>query len=320
MADVKIDILMPTYKPRAEHLRAALESACAQTEKRWLLHIFDEPTEVDVRAIVEPFLNDSRISYERNEKRLGIGGNWNRCVEGAHAPCVQFLFQDDLWTHDYLQQALHILEENATVGMVSMEHAYSFEEGAAAQETFHKVEEARRSVPSGMQNGPQFPRTWIERGLHPNIIGEPSFVMLRRNTMEQAGRFREDMQQTIDTEYWTRMLAKGDSYALRGTFGRFRVHGDAASVRNFGSGTGIFERLIALESAINLLPQEWRAGAKKVLRTERRRMAEKFISRYGGEQVHIPQNVSLPAFMLRHPLILLRAGWRYCRARQKQKE
>ncbi|MDD3896277.1 MAG: glycosyltransferase [Candidatus Peribacteraceae bacterium] len=320
MTDVKVDILMPTYKPRAEHLRAALESACAQTETRWQLHIFDEPTGVDTHSIVEPFLGDNRITFVRNEKRLGIGGNWNRCVERTHAPYVQFLFQDDLWNAEYLRHAMRVLEEHPSVGMVSMEHAYSFEDGAAAQDTFRKVEETRRSVSPGMQNGLQFLRTWIERGLHPNIIGEPSFVMLRRSTMEQAGTFREDMQQTIDAEYWAHMLAKGDWYVLRGTFGIFRVHGDAASVRNFGSGTGIFERLAALKSAIKLLPQEWQSHAKKVLQDERKRMAEKFISRYGEKQVHIPQNVPLPNFLFRHPLLLLRSAWNFYSTRRKARK
>ena len=320
MADARVDILMPTYKPRVEHLRAALESACAQTETRWLLRIIDEPTEVDTERIVEPFLNDSRISYERNEKRLGIGGNWNRCVARTHAPYVQFLFQDDLWNADYLREALQALEGNPTAGMVSLEHTYHFEDGAVAQNTYANVEEARRGVPSGIQNGQQFLLEWLEQGLHPNLIGEPSFVLLRRSLMEQAGTFREDMQQTIDTEYWTRMLAKGDIYILHGTFGTFRVHGDSASVRNFESGTGIFERFIALKSTVCLLPPEKRAHAKKLLQAERKKMVEKFISRYGKKQMHISQNMPLLVFFLNHPILLLRCTWNFHSMRRKVRQ
>lgn len=317
MDNLKIDILMPTYKPNADYLRAALDCVLAQTEENWRLYIVDEPTDIDTEGIVRPYLTDSRISYQKNERRLGIGGNWNRCLQQVSAPYIQFFFQDDLWNANYLKQGVEILEDNPEVGMVSLEHSYSFEGGTAAEDTYARVEEDRSGVSSGLHDGKQFLLEWIERGLHPNLIGEPSFVMLRKSFVDKAGTFRENMQQTIDSEYWTRMLAQANWYFATGTFGTFRVHGDSASVRNFESGTGIFERLQMLRSAIQLLPADKKERAQEVLQNEQKKMVEKFISRYGKRQIHIPQNKSLQSFLLHHPLILIKCVLNFLKVRKK---
>jgi hypothetical protein len=96
----------------------------------------------------------------------------------------------------------------------------------------------------------------MEKGLRPNFIGEPSFVMLRRSLMESVGKFREDMPQGLDTEYWLRCLLRADWYFERTSLGMFRVHGQAASARNDREGLGLYDRLGFYDTLLHLLPAD----------------------------------------------------------------
>jgi len=253
MAEPLVDILMPTYRPHAEHLRAAIESVLTQGESRWRLTIRDEPTDVNTKTIVEPYCIDERIRLSRNEHRLGIGGNWNRCLQDAEAPYVQFLFQDDTWKPDYLASAIKAFETHPRCGLISLGHTYTLEGETDLREHYRHVENTASQIAAGEHGGTAFLLRWMRKALRPNVIGEPSFVMLRRETVQRVGNFREDMQQLLDEEYWVRMLAAADWYRLPGNFGSFRVHADAASARNRAQRWKIAERFRLLGTALRII-------------------------------------------------------------------
>ena len=53
-----VNIFMPTFNPRADFVRAAVDALLAQTEQEWKLLIHDDASDIDVRAMVEPYLSD----------------------------------------------------------------------------------------------------------------------------------------------------------------------------------------------------------------------------------------------------------------------
>ncbi len=318
MEPAKVDIFVPTYRPNEEHLRAAMDSVNVQTEKQWRVFVQDEPTEVDTEEILRPYLEDERISYRKNAVLRGIGGNWNACLEHGEAEYIQYLFQDDLWHPEYLQRGIEILDTNPDVGFVSLGHDYMFEGEIPTKNVYHELKDfINFHLSEGRQNGIKFLLWWMEKGLHPNVIGEPSYVMLRRNTVKEVGKFREDMQQNLDSEYWTRMLAKSNWFYLPGSFGTFRVHEEAASMRNFNSGAGIFDRLRILKSATALLPKSEKRRAKQIQKRNMRIMVEKFIERYGKKHIRIQEHERLGIFLLRHPLLLIACIKNFAKKRKR---
>src|SRR5947207_693209 len=82
-----VDILIPTYNPKPEHLTEALKSLQNQTFRNFRAFIRDDCSPNGrTFSIVEPFLSDVRIQYEDGKHRLGIGGNWNACVKATSSP------------------------------------------------------------------------------------------------------------------------------------------------------------------------------------------------------------------------------------------
>ncbi len=276
-----INIFVPTYEPQARHLKEAIESILAQTEKRWTLLIHDDASTVDVNEIIKPYLADPRIRFERSDGRLGIGGNWNACLEQAVAPFVQFLFQDDVWTPTYLERSIAILERDEGIGFTAANHTYRTDDGKPAGDHYEYVRHKREEVlKSGRYDGREFLMQWVREGLHPNLIGEPSFVMMRREMIERTGLFSHDLPQCLDLEYWTRLLINTHWQYIPEELGFFRVHPQAASAVNQQSGAGIFDRLVCLKRLQSSLNNP---AEKKIVRDSIRRsiddMVRKFFTR-----------------------------------------
>lgn len=279
----RVTICLPTYNPQLEHLRAAIGSVLAQTFSDWELCIHDDASTTDVHAIITPFLKDKRIRFARSSKRLGIGGNWNAAAKMGTAPYVAYLFQDDLWDTRYLERGVKVLEEFPDAGFVAMQHGYLMDgqTNAAATGIYDEVKRKRaETFREGIIRREHFLHHWIGMGLRPNLIGEPSFVMLKRSLMEQVGSFREDMRQGLDAEYWMRCLLKTDGYWIADSMGEFRVHPAAATARNEDNGAGMADRLRMFRSLIKMLPAgHEKSHAKRVFRRELLGMGKKALTR-----------------------------------------
>ncbi len=332
---------MPAYEPKREHIRAAVESVLAQTFADWTLLINDDASQREnTEAHIADFLTDPRISFSRNERNLGIGGNWNatwkahtvmadsspspggRAVRGGRGGrgvresgmgAIAFLFHDDLWEPAYLERMLAALDAHPSAGFACADHAY-LREGDVR--TFPLYDELRafkqENVTPGLHDHRTFLRWWMDRGLHPNVIGEPSFVVLRRSLMEEVGPFDEEMKQFLDIEYWTRCLLRSDFVYVAQSLGSFRVHPEGTSALNEAAGRGVFERLITLERIANALPRNQKRRAHRAIVRALAGMIDKYRNRRKrGGTISLQGSGGLRQFILRHPVLLLRAGLRW---------
>lgn len=308
----KASILIPLYKPNAKHLQEALESLLSQTEQDFEVIICEEPTDVDALPMLEDVLKDERFQHFKNEQCLGIGGNWNRCFSHASSPIIACLFQDDLWDTDYLESALQIFEQHPRVGFISMNHRYQHDEDLWTKEGYEKLDAIKKEVlHPGVWSGEKFLTMWLKREMHPNLIGEPPFVVLRKEVMEEVGPFNEHMPQFLDVEYWLRCLLKTDWYYEDKLHGAFRIHGQAASFKNNESGQGLYDRLTCYELLISRLSGNLKKLAKQSRKKAVQSMAEKFLNRVEHKKgVSSKGSGQVFKFALRHPLMVASAGVR----------
>ncbi len=309
-----VDVLIPTYNPKSQHLAEALAALQAQRYQQWHALIHDDCSTVDVAAMVEPYMHDARFSFMRSNTRRGIGGNWNACAKLSSSPIVAYLFQDDVWNDTYLENAVQILQKHPHVGFVSMAHEYRGEGGMTNLPLYESLQEFRRQkIEPGLHDGRKFLQFWVENELTPNIVGEPDFVVMRRSVMEKAGPFLEDMPQFLDTEYWLRLLTLTNWYNLRDKdYGVFRVHPSAASAQNDESGQGLFDRLRCFERVTTMV-----RGPNRRLVIDARNhaigtMVEKFFGRvYAGKKTSTKGGKSLLLFCMKHPIVIGIALLRY---------
>jgi glycosyltransferase involved in cell wall biosynthesis len=93
---MRFSVTIPAYK--SQFLQEAIESVVSQTYSDWELIIVDDCSPENLHAKVEPFLNDERISYYRNEKNCGavnVVDNWNICLSHCIGDYVICIGDDD---------------------------------------------------------------------------------------------------------------------------------------------------------------------------------------------------------------------------------
>ena len=88
--------MIPTWRPDPTRLREALESVLAQTRTggRFQVTVVDDASPAWV-GLPQLGVVAAGVTLERNTHRLGIAGNWNRCLELARGRLVHLLHQDD---------------------------------------------------------------------------------------------------------------------------------------------------------------------------------------------------------------------------------
>src|SRR5689334_23136615 len=96
----KVTIAIPTYN-RANFLKEAIESCLKQTFRDFELLVVDNASDDKTEDVVRSF-KDNRISYHRNDKNLGIIGNWNKSIDLAKGELLMILGDDDKLHNNFL--------------------------------------------------------------------------------------------------------------------------------------------------------------------------------------------------------------------------
>ena len=125
-----VSICVPTYNG-GRYLGPCLASALAQTFADFELVVVDDGSADATPEIVRHYAgSDARIRVWRNEEKLGLVANWNRCVELARGEWVKFLFQDDLLEPSCLDEMLRA--SRSGVDLVVARRGLLFEDGTPA--------------------------------------------------------------------------------------------------------------------------------------------------------------------------------------------
>jgi len=106
-----ISVIMPVFK-RPEYFKIALDSVLNQDfEDQYEIVVVDNNTdEGDInrnQKIVEEACSD-KVLYYRNEKNIGMFGNWNRGIELSRANYVTYCHDDDMFLPNTLSTLYEI--------------------------------------------------------------------------------------------------------------------------------------------------------------------------------------------------------------------
>ncbi len=187
-----------------------------------------------------------------------------------------------------------------------MNHRYQHDDELWTKEGYEILENIKENaLRPGMWNSEAFLKMWLERNMHPNLIGEPSFVVMRKSLVDAVGPFDEHMTQFLDVEYWLRCLLKTDWYYEASLQGTFRIHADAASFLNNDSGQGLYDRLTCYERLIESLHGDMKDLAIRSRNRSVQDMIKKFLVRVKkGKAASRHGSSRVIKFVLKHPYIV----------------
>ena len=209
----KVSVIIPSYNSAA-FLDEAILSVLNQTFTDFELIIHDDCSTDNTDAIVKKYLADPRVSYYKNDKNLGLGGNWNKALRYARGEYIKFLMSDDKFHPQLLEKFVPIMDEHPNVSLITSYREEFGLENYKNEPPYIFLQPGKKIIQETLKD-----RNWI---------GEPTCVMFRKSNL-WVGNFDPNFIYFIDWEMWIRQLSIGDCYIVPETLSYFRVHNKQVS-------------------------------------------------------------------------------------------
>lgn len=233
-----VSICIPIYNGEA-YLAEALASVKTQTYPHIEVVVSDDRSSDASLSIVEQFQQevDFPVRIFSHEPQ-GIGANWNHCVANAQGAYVKFLFQDDVLKPSCIEKMEEAFQHFPEVGLVACKRDFILnkEKNGATEHWLQSFGDLQAHLECNDQNllfldHRVFGRKDFLKSPK-NIVGEPSTVMFSRNIINKIGWFREDFKQSLDYEFYYRILVFSQILILPEVLVQFRLHEKQATEVN----------------------------------------------------------------------------------------
>jgi GT2 family glycosyltransferase len=201
-----VTFAIPFYSG-VSYLARALRSIVAQTDDRWEAVVCDDGNEPSVDGIVRSFGN-GRVRYQKNERNLGIAGNFNRCIEVAKTELSVVLHQDDELMPSYTGTMLAAAERHPKAAAFFCPAQIIDENGDERFSLTDAVKEVLIHPAPGQEivlAGEQGVRTLLKG----NFIMAPTLCF--RKSVLGDRRFPTGFKFVMDLELTTRLFLDGES-------------------------------------------------------------------------------------------------------------
>ncbi len=237
MSNPLVSICVPTYNGD-KYLLECLESCVNQSFKDYEIIICDDASSDNTISIIESYaVKNSFIKFTKNEKKLGLVVNWNKCLELSSGTWIKYVFQDDYITNDCLQKFIDQIDEQTQL-IVCKRHFILPEKANEDYKNYYN-NEVRTLENTSLHKGNIFSPNLISKitieNICLNFIGEPSLIFFRKSVVERIGSFNSALKQICDLEFALKIATKYGLKYLPEKLCAFRIHNDSTTSTNVDS-------------------------------------------------------------------------------------
>jgi GT2 family glycosyltransferase len=254
-----VQVMIPAYGD-GPLLRAAVRSVLGQDDPGWLLTLVDDgPPAPELEGWLAS-LADPRVQYLRNPDRLGITGNFQRCVDLASAPMVVLMGADDLMLPPYVRIVTAAAAHQRAPTMVMP--AVRVVDAAG-----HQVRPAGDRVKAALAPTVRTSRLLAAEDLAASLLrGNWMYfpaVAFRREPLQAHG-FRPGYQIVQDLDLYLRLLLDGATLVLLEQVAfEYRRHAHSLSSTESVSGRRFAEeRALFAEAAQQMRERGWKRAER----------------------------------------------------------
>jgi len=257
-----ISICVPVFLPSRQagngekHLKECLDSCISQTFTNYEIIICDDGSSDESISMCEEYASKHKhIKFYKNEKNLGLLGNWNKCVELANGTWIKFLFQDDLMNSNCLEE----FAKNAVDGveLIVCKRNFLLESSASEDEKDYYQNRVRTLENTGQFTSNDFKAQTISKIANDNpslnFIGEPSLTMFKKEALLKVGGFDNELKQICDLEFLLRLASVYGLRYIPQQLCAFRIHNASTTVKNVSSNSYYIDNIEALLYVLKLL-------------------------------------------------------------------
>lgn len=198
-----VSICIPAYN-RASMIGDAIRSALGQTYSPLEVLVVDNASTDNIEEVIRSF-HDPRLIFVKNDRNLGLFGNFNRCIELAKGKYVHILHSDDYIDPRFTQTCVEFLESHTNVAM-----------------TFTATESVSdtgldRICPFCYDQILPFPEGFRKILVSRSLVSCPS-VMMRKEVYNTVGLFSLEYPYSGDLYQWLKISRSYDvAYVARAT-------------------------------------------------------------------------------------------------------
>lgn len=234
-----VSICIPTYNGQ-KFITDAMDSAINQTYRPLEIVVSDDASKDATLEMVKSFQNKTDIPIHIFAyKPSGIGANWNHSIKKSKGEYIKFLFQDDILAPTCVEKMMEIAVANKEVGMVYSKRDFLFDSADAKSiewiqlySNLHLSWKKNLIINREVTKGTDLLKDENLLNFPENKIGEPTAVLLKKEVFEKVGYFSEVLKQTLDIEFWYRLMKKYDVVYIDEKLLSFRLHNNQATFIN----------------------------------------------------------------------------------------
>ena len=220
----RLSVCIPAYN-NSPYIKDTIEAVLKQDVEDFELVIVDDCSKDDTVNIIES-INDPRIRLIRNEKNLGMTGNWNKCISSAEGEYIKLICADDILYEGSLRKELQALKDNPEVNLVMSDTLLIDMDGK-------KVGSFKRWHVKGAMDGKKLAKISL---LFNNFFGAPCNNMFRKEAALKVGGFDKRFNYILDFDFWVSLACLGKVYIIHEPLNGFRIRSDSNTGDVMGSG------------------------------------------------------------------------------------
>ena len=206
-----VSVCIPAYNS-AVYIKKTMESVLSQEYENIELVVVDDCSRDNTLEVVRS-VKDPRVRIVKNEKNLGMTGNWNKCLAEAKGDYIKLICADDILYRDSIKKELRALLKHPEVTLVMSDTALIDENG-------ERTGCFKRYPRSGLLDGKKVAKRAL---IFKSFFGAPCNTLFPRSSWERAGGFDPGFPYILDFDMWLRMACLGKIYVIHEELNGFRV-------------------------------------------------------------------------------------------------
>ncbi len=210
-----VSVCIPAYNS-AVYIKKTMESVLSQEYENIELVVVDDCSRDNTLEVVRS-VKDPRVRIVKNEKNLGMTGNWNKCLAEAKGDYIKLICADDILYRDSIKKELRALLKHPEVTLVMSDTALIDEKG-------ERTGCFKRYPRSGLLDGKKVAKRAL---IFKSFFGAPCNTLFPRSSWERAGGFDPEFPYILDFDMWLRMACLGKIYVIHEELNGFRVRNDS---------------------------------------------------------------------------------------------
>jgi len=217
----RVSVVVPSFN-NASFIEATMDSILAQTFEDFELVVADHSSVDGTWERLQRYAADPRVRLLQTETGGGAPRNWERVTAAARGELLKLVCGDDIVYPDCLRMQVEAMDANPSVVLVAAQRDLIDARGAILM--------SGRGLAglTGRVAGRTAARHTVVAGS--NIFGEPACVLIRRETLRDAGGWDGRHPYVIDEATYVNVLLRGDFLGIGRPLAAFRLSSSQWSV------------------------------------------------------------------------------------------